>query len=286
MCLGIPKPHSAKTHGYPVRRTGCQNTFEFPDPETAVTYRWFAGVSAKRMRLCDQGSSRSIPQPSWTQIVNQSVAEKLSLERLNALGDAVIAVAMTLLVLNVGIPENHNFSRDGLFKFLASIESDLVIYAACFLLIATYWIEHHALFHHIRCVNRILIWLNFSFLFAITLLPFATKLRRLYPHEEISLAIFGAVHFACALTLFGIWRYAGAHPNLLSGAVEPRIARAINRRLLIGPMVILAAVGLSYVNMRLATWAFLAVPLAWQLERRLDAPASNVDGSQGSLPSG
>jgi transmembrane protein TMEM174 (potassium channel) len=53
-----------------------------------------------------------------------------SLGRLNAIADAVIAVAMTLLMLNVGIPENHNFSRDGLLKFLAGIESDLVIYAA------------------------------------------------------------------------------------------------------------------------------------------------------------
>jgi hypothetical protein len=116
-------------------------------------------------------------------------------------------------------------------------------------------------------------------LFAVTLLPFATKLRRLYPQDEIVIAIFGAAHIACWLTLFAIWRYAVSHPDLLRGTVEPVAARAINRRLLIGPLMIVAAVGLSYVNIRLAIWAFLAVPLANQLERRVDMSPPEDEGT-------
>ena len=200
---------------------------------------------------------------------NRSIT-RLPLGRLNGLTDGVLGFAMTLLVLNVDIPEGHDFSKDKLVDFFARLEHDMVIYAASFFLIARYWIEHHLIFHCIRYVSRTLIWLNVLLMFSVTMVPFATKLKGQYEREADVAALFGAVHLACWLALLGIWRYAVSRPALLQMSFDPKVEPAINRRLLVGPVVILAAIGLSYVNIRLGNFAFLLLPLFYLLQPRVD----------------
>ncbi len=200
---------------------------------------------------------------------------KLQLGRLNALTDGVLAFAMTLLVLNVDVPEGHDFARSRLIDFFARIEHDMVIYAASFFLIARYWVEHHLIFHCIRHVSRTLIWLNVVLMFVVTMVPFATKLKGQYERDVEVAAMFGAVHLACWLALWGIWRYAVSRPALLQESLDPQVVQAINRRLLIGPIVILAAIGLSFVNVRVGNFAFLLLPLFYLLQPRIDLRLSS-----------
>jgi len=198
---------------------------------------------------------------------------RLAMDRLNALTDGILGFAMTLLVLNIDIPPGHNFSEDGLLAFFAGIEHDLLIYTASFFLIARYWVEHHLIFHFIRYVSRGLVWLNFLFIFFVTMLPFATRLKGIYEHDAIVAVLFGLVHIACWVALFLIWQYAVSHPALLDKKVDPAIERTIKLRLMMGPAVISIAIVLSYVNMRLGTIAFLSVPVFYLFQPRVDLHA-------------
>ena len=191
----------------------------------------------------------------------ESPHERIPLDRLVSISDAIIAFAMTLLVLNVDIPRDHNFSEQGLFSFLFGLEHDLVVYAASFLLIVAYWVEHQQIFHYVRYINRNLNWLTFAFLFFVTMVPFGTKLKGLYRSDAIVVALFGAIHIMCWLLLILIWRFLSKKPQLLKSPIPAMAHSAMLRRLMAGPLVILIAIGVSFINVRLGTLLFLSVPI-------------------------
>lgn len=198
-----------------------------------------------------------------TDNTNQApLGERITRDRLIAVTDAILPFAMTLLVLNVDIPRDHDFTKDGLFSFLVKIEHDLIIYAASFLLIATYWIEHQQIFDCVRYISRTLCWLNYAFLFFVTTLPFGTKLKGIYRHDAIVVVVFGAIHIMCWLNLIAIWRYLDWRRDLLKTPIKPKANYAMLNRLWAGPLVILVAMGFAFINVRLGTLLLLSVPLA------------------------
>ncbi len=67
----------------------------------------------------------------------------LSLDRLKALSDGVFAIVITILVLELDVPESHYFTESGILAFLAKIEHQLLPYIASFALTAGYWVLHH-----------------------------------------------------------------------------------------------------------------------------------------------
>ena len=97
--------------------------------------------------------------------------------RLEALADGIFAVAMTLLVLDVKLPDGEIYAsnRDLLMRML-SLEHHYVIYLVSFIVLGMFWVAHHAHFHYIRYVDHTLLWINLMFLFFITSVPFGTDL--------------------------------------------------------------------------------------------------------------
>ncbi|WP_076865401.1 TMEM175 family protein [Bradyrhizobium mercantei] len=92
----------------------------------------------------------------------------LSADRLGAFSDAVIAVIITVMVLELKPPEGVAFAD------LLPLWPTAISYAASYLFIAVIWVNHHHLLHLVRQPTPRLIWLNFVHLFAVSLLPFAT----------------------------------------------------------------------------------------------------------------
>lgn len=126
-------------------------------------------------------------------------AETFRLDRCKALADGVFAIVVTLLVLGIDIPSDHDFSTDGLWLFLQRIGFHVLIYAISFWLAATYWLQHSAIMQYYRCGNRTVVWLNLLFLFPVTLLPFVTELKGDYRHEIMVTMIFGLLQVLSAL---------------------------------------------------------------------------------------
>ncbi|MVT66396.1 DUF1211 domain-containing protein [Bradyrhizobium pachyrhizi] len=94
--------------------------------------------------------------------------KRLSADRLGAFSDAVIAVIITVMVLELKPPEGSRFAD------LLPLWPTAISYAASYLFIAVIWVNHHHLLHLVRQPTPRLIWLNFVHLFAVSLLPFAT----------------------------------------------------------------------------------------------------------------
>jgi uncharacterized membrane protein len=213
---------------------------------------------------------------------SSDVSNRLTLDRLMAFSDGVIAIAITILILGIDIPQDHPFSTQGLIGFLHQIEHDVVVYAASFGIIATFWLQHHALFLYLRYCNRAVIWLNTLFLFFLTLIPFLAKLKFTYEHEPKIVLLFGAGSIVPGLVLLGIWRYALSRPHLQrSPPIKPAVIRSMTQRILITPVISLVAICLSFVDVRLGTHAFIIIPFCYLSHRLVDTQWDKPEEASG-----
>lgn len=106
--------------------------------------------------------------------------------RLEAFTDAIIAVAMTILVLELERPKTDSIT--GLLESIPQIGISL----ATFFILATYWVNHHNLFAKIHQIDKSVLWLNTWFLFIIVMVPFFSSWVSVYPNSfvpELSYAI-------------------------------------------------------------------------------------------------
>jgi uncharacterized membrane protein len=149
--------------------------------------------------------------------------------RVAGLSDAVFAITVTLLVLEIRLPGGD---VDLLHALLALWPSYLA-YAVSFLFIGQVWANHHVMFDHIRTADRVVLLFNTVLLMLVAFLPFATSvlaeaLRS--GHEQRTAVVFYGVAFAATALVFNVtWRYARRH-RLVGDTLDPAGATAIGRR--------------------------------------------------------
>jgi len=107
--------------------------------------------------------------------LERELKKEFQLERLILFSDAVFAIAITLLVIEIKIPEiKVNISDKALLKALGELTPKFIGFFISFWLIGLYWTVHHGIFGFVVNYNRRLLWLNLFFLLTIVLMPFST----------------------------------------------------------------------------------------------------------------
>jgi uncharacterized membrane protein len=149
--------------------------------------------------------------------------------RLVAFSDAVFAITITLLVLEIRPPADESNLLHGLLALWPSY----LAYAVTFLFIGQVWANHHVMFDHVRSADRVVLLLNTLLLMVVAFLPFATSVlaRSLRSgHGERTAVVFYGITFdLTALTFNAVWRYARRH-RLLNDTLDAAGATAIARR--------------------------------------------------------
>ena len=144
------------------------------------------------------------------------MTERWSTGRLEAFSDGVFAIAITLLVLDLAVPEQQ---LDHLWRGIAALWPAYLGYATSFLTIGGIWMSHHGLFSRLRFVDRTVMRLNLVLLMVVAFLPFPTRLAAQGVHQEsaerAAVIFYGAVLLVISVILRALWRYAAAHPDLL-----------------------------------------------------------------------
>jgi TMEM175 potassium channel family protein len=187
----------------------------------------------------------------------------MTTNRLEAFSDGVFAIAITLLVLEIHVPEQP---EQGLAKALLEQWPTYASYIVSFFVIGIIWINHHAVFDHLVRVDRALLFLNLLLLFWIALLPWPTNVLGTYMREGGADERVAAVLYTGVMTLMGasfggLWSYASRHRWLLGDSLSTEEIRARTRRSMIGtPVYALAMlVGLVSAAACLVINALLAV---------------------------
>ena len=180
----------------------------------------------------------------------------LSKNRIEALTDGIFAVVMTILVLDISVPQISSHSTVAgteLLKKLFDLWPKILSFAISFIILAIYWMAHHRQFHYIKHSNRALIWINIAFLMATCLLPFSTSLLGEYLDQEIAILVYGGNSIIIASLLYVQWWYAttSRHGRLVDENLDPIIKTTSSRRLLFGIIVYLIAIGISFVHIQI-----------------------------------
>jgi uncharacterized membrane protein len=187
----------------------------------------------------------------------------LSKSRIETLTDGIFAVAMTLLVLDVSVPQisSHSVSVVGteLITRLFDLWPKIFSYGISFVILAIYWMGHHRQFHYIKHSDRSLIWINILFLMAICLLPFSTSLIGEYREQQISIFVYGGNSIMIAFLLYCQWWYATSHYRLVDENLDPYIKNTLSRRVLFGIIVYLIAIGVSFIYIQLSIFLFTLI---------------------------
>jgi uncharacterized membrane protein len=192
----------------------------------------------------------------------------LNKNRIEALTDGVFAVVMTLLVLDISVPQiSSHYAIDSvaagteLLKRLFDLWPKILSFGISFVILAIYWVAHHRQFHYIKQSNRTLIWINIMFLMATCLVPFSTSLLGEYREQEISILVYGGNSIVIASVLYVQWKYVttSRHGRLLDENLDPIMKTTLSRRTLFGIIVYLIATGFSFVYTQLSPFLFAVV---------------------------
>jgi uncharacterized membrane protein len=131
--------------------------------------------------------------------------EQRDLGRIAAFTDCVMAVAITLLVLNLRVPQLEHGQSLG--QALVDLLPSLGAYVLAFALVGRFWVIHHNLFETLRDFDRALMVLNLTFLALIVLVPFSAELYDTYTSQALAAAVLGATLGLAAMTHWAMTAY-------------------------------------------------------------------------------
>jgi uncharacterized membrane protein len=179
-------------------------------------------------------------------------------DRIVNLSDGVFAIAITLLVLDIQVPDiPEKVVSSQLPGALLSLWPKYLGYFLSFVGISAFWLIHHSIFRHIRAYDRSLLYLNFLFLMVVAFVPFPTALLGEYGDHQLPVAIYAATLAIGRLLLTAIHWYSTRNDRLLDEPQDPTTVRFFLRRGLTIPAIFLLSIGVSFFSVGVAIWMWL-----------------------------
>jgi TMEM175 potassium channel family protein len=186
--------------------------------------------------------------------------------RLETFADGVMAIAITLLILEVRVPHVEGHS---LASALAHQWPSYVGYVVSFLTIGIIWVNHHHMFRLIERTTHTFLMLNVVFLMTICILPWPTALVADYARDAggrtAATAVYGGVMTAVAIMFNVVWRYAATGSRLLVPGLGSEALAKMGRNYLAGPAVYGTATVVAFVEPFVSLAIFGALAVYWLL---------------------
>ncbi len=183
-------------------------------------------------------------------------------ERLAAFSDGVIAIIITIMVLEIQVPQGGSFAA------LRPLLPVLLSYVLSFVYIGIYWNNHHHLLHATEKVNGTVLWANMHLLFWLSLIPFATRWVGTYYTAPVPTAVYGLLLLLASLAYWILQRaILKAHgQNSLLGTA---LGRDIKGK--VSPALYILAIAFAFVSSWIADGLFALVALMWLVpDRRIE----------------
>jgi uncharacterized membrane protein len=187
------------------------------------------------------------------------------MERIVFFSDAVFAIAITLLIIEIKVPLLKEYASDlDYWLALRNLGTNFIGYFFSFFVIGAYWIGHHRIYGHIVRWNYGLVWRNVFFLMAIAFMPFPTAFFSEEPARFVPLALYAATFAAAGLLQLLQWRYAVKH-QLIEESLSPRVVSHLSWRMTFLPVVGAAAILIGLYKPLYSGLAFLTIPLVQRI---------------------
>lgn len=200
-----------------------------------------------------------------SQIRKRSSGAVFAPNRLEFLTDGVFAIVMTLLVLEITLPEIAQPTLQAeLPQKLLELLPKLFKFTLSFMVLGILWSFHHLVFHSIKRSNMALVWLNIVFLMFVTLIPLSTSFRPVPPITPslVSTLIY-VLNVALAFAMiFIMWTYATGEHHLVDSDISPRLVK-VYKFILIGLLLFcMLAIGISFIKVDIGNFLMAFVGVA------------------------
>jgi uncharacterized membrane protein len=191
--------------------------------------------------------------------------------RLEAFSDGVIAILITIMVLELHVPYGDDLHA------LVPLAPVLLAYVLSFVFLGIYWNNHHHMLHASERINGRILWLNHALLFCLSLVPFATAWMGHNGASPVPTAAYGVVLLAAAqaytFLAAAIYREHGPESRFartLGGAAKGNISR----------LLYASGIGLAFVRPWIAQVLYFAVACMWFMpERRVEVALAGTENS-------
>jgi uncharacterized membrane protein len=200
--------------------------------------------------------------------------ESLGLERLIFFSDAVFAIAITLLVLDIRPPERATLFDPATWPaVLGAMQMQIYVYVLSFFVVGSYWVAHHRTFQYIRRYDYRFIWLNLAFLLCIAFIPVPTALLAQYGDLPFAIIFYDGVQILAGLLKLGLWLYAVGGRRLIAPGLDPALIRYNTYRSALAPLVFLLSIGIALIIGPVAAeLSLLALAFVGRLSSALQRP--------------
>jgi uncharacterized membrane protein len=187
--------------------------------------------------------------------------EELGLERIVFFSDAVMAIAITLLAIDLKVPEIASSAAAAeLPRSLGELGPRFMSFLISFFVIGIYWMSHHRYFRFIKRYDGGLIMLNLLFLLFIVLMPFVASLFGQYYYLPLGMSVYAAAVAATGLSMGALWWYASHHHRLIDEHLDEQFIRARSIALAV-PLLFLVSIPFTFVSRTLAVALWCTLPL-------------------------
>ena len=182
--------------------------------------------------------------------------------RLEAFSDGVMAIIITIMVLELKVP--HGDGPSDLLPLLPVFLS----YVLSFIYVGIYWNNHHHLFHAVKHINGPILWANLHLLFWLSLMPFASGWMGENNFGQLPVLVYGMVMLMSGVAYFVLCRILIAHHGAASILA---VALGQDRKGMLSVALYLLAILLSFVEARLSLALYVLVALIWiKPDRRIE----------------
>jgi uncharacterized membrane protein len=182
--------------------------------------------------------------------------------RLEAFSDGVIAILITIMVLELKVPHGADWAA------VAPLRPVFLSYVLSFVYLAIYWNNHHHMIHTVRRVNGAILWANMHLLFWLSLIPFATGWSGDNPFAHLPTAVYGGALLMPAIAYYVLQIVIIRHQGP-DGALATALGRDIKGK--ISPFLYLTAIAFAFVLPYVSYAIYVLVALMWLVpDRRIE----------------
>ena len=195
----------------------------------------------------------------------------LGTNRLEALVDGTFAIAMTILIFDLKVPEiAHEATQTQLVPALLKLLPNFIVYIVSFIMLGVYWIGQHNTSKFIQRTDRTFLWLSIGFLATVVLIPFSTALLAHYGNDQAVEIIYGANLLLIGMLSYIQWEYANWNHRLVDHAIPRRIVQAVRWRIAMAPLICIVAILASFVSTGISLWAYMLIPMYYIMPSEVD----------------
>jgi uncharacterized membrane protein len=198
----------------------------------------------------------------------------LHLTRIEAFSDGVFAIVVTLLVLDLKVPDLHRHnSAAELWHALSEQMPRFLSWLISFVIVCKFWLNHHYVMGLARYANYGMVWLNSLFLMFQSFIPFPTAMMGEYPRNPLAVSCFGIVMALNTLLFMALQGY------ILRNLAKPDLVKNQDPKILVkslvGPLFYLLGAGTAWLNPRLAVVFYMITPLFFITPPSREEPVSD-----------